>query len=159
MKILDEMMNKRAELQIAPLIDVVFLLLIYFMVTTMLVDREADLSFTLPAPSEEASDSEPIEVVIEIGEPLVDPSTSEPNPHSGEILLWGTPYGTEGGIEELITALGEQKSLAESSSAQFIVNIMPRNNAMHGRIVEVMGACAAVGAKNVSFSLDPTDEG
>ena len=29
MKLLDDMMNKKAELQIAPLIDVVFLLLIY----------------------------------------------------------------------------------------------------------------------------------
>ena len=46
--------NKRAgeaklELQIAPLIDVVFLLLIYFMVTASLVKKEADVEFLLPA--------------------------------------------------------------------------------------------------------------
>ena len=48
MKLLDDMMNKKAELQIAPLIDVVFLLLIYFMVTASLIKKEADLSF-MPA--------------------------------------------------------------------------------------------------------------
>ena len=40
MKLLDEMINKKAELQIAPLIDVVFLLLIYFMVTASLIKRK-----------------------------------------------------------------------------------------------------------------------
>ena len=37
---IDEMINKKAELQIAPLIDVVFLLLIYFMVTASLIKRK-----------------------------------------------------------------------------------------------------------------------
>ena len=37
------------ELQIAPLIDVVFLLLIYFMVTASLIKKEGDISFILPA--------------------------------------------------------------------------------------------------------------
>ena len=37
------------EIQIAPLIDVVFLLLIYFMVTTTLIKKEADIEAILPA--------------------------------------------------------------------------------------------------------------
>ena len=44
-KILKE---EKVELQIAPLIDVVFLLLIYFMVTSSLKKSEADLGITLP---------------------------------------------------------------------------------------------------------------
>ena len=39
----------KLELQIAPLIDVVFLLLIYFMVTAALIKKEGDISFMLPA--------------------------------------------------------------------------------------------------------------
>ncbi|WP_372809198.1 ExbD/TolR family protein, partial [Pontiella sp.] len=39
----------KLELQIAPLIDVVFLLLIYFMVTASLIKKEADIGFMLPA--------------------------------------------------------------------------------------------------------------
>jgi len=57
----------RVELQIAPLIDVVFLLLIYFMVTASLIKKEGDISFLLPAniPAEEMVEV-PIEVMIEI---------------------------------------------------------------------------------------------
>ena len=40
--------DAKMELQIAPLIDVVFLLLIYFMVTASLIKKEADISFILP---------------------------------------------------------------------------------------------------------------
>ena len=49
MKLLEDLMNKKTEMQITPLIDVVFLLLIYFMVTASLIKKEADLSFMLPA--------------------------------------------------------------------------------------------------------------
>ena len=63
MKLLDDLMNKKAELQIAPLIDVVFLLLIYFMVTASLVQQEADLSFMLPAITDP---SDPVVSPIEV---------------------------------------------------------------------------------------------
>ena len=81
MKLLDDMMNKKAELQIAPLIDVVFLLLIYFMVTASLIKKEADLSFMLPAKVDvpQALDI-PIEVLIEITE-------------LGDVLIEGMVFG------------------------------------------------------------------
>ena len=43
-KILDDV----DEVDLTPMIDVTFLLLIYFMVTTMLVQPESQLSFQLP---------------------------------------------------------------------------------------------------------------
>ena len=59
--------DEKVELQIAPLIDVVFLLLIYFMVTASLVKKEADISFMLPAKVDQSESIEmPIEVSIEI---------------------------------------------------------------------------------------------
>ena len=36
------------EFQMAPMIDIVFLLLIYFMVTTTIIKQEADLGMQLP---------------------------------------------------------------------------------------------------------------
>ena len=45
---LKDLMEERTELPIAPLIDVVFLLLIYFMVVASLRPQEADLGITLP---------------------------------------------------------------------------------------------------------------
>ncbi len=50
-------LKKRADEQggvpIAPMIDVVFLLLIYFMVASTLEQQEADLSFQLPGTVEQ----------------------------------------------------------------------------------------------------------
>ena len=57
----------KLELQIAPLIDVVFLLLIYFMVTASLIKKEGDISFVLPANvAQEEMVVVPVEVLIEI---------------------------------------------------------------------------------------------
>ena len=143
MKLLDDMMNKKAELQIAPLIDVVFLLLIYFMVTASLIKKEADLSFMLPAKVDvpQALDI-PIEVLIEITE-------------LGDVLIEGMVFGgSEKNLDDLIVQLISLKEAADASSSALIVNILPADQALHGRIINVMDACAAADVKNLSFSMN-----
>ncbi|MEC7274665.1 MAG: biopolymer transporter ExbD, partial [Verrucomicrobiota bacterium] len=49
----------KPQIPIAPLIDAVFLLLIYFMVTSSLERQEADISFELPGTVEQ---EEPLEI-------------------------------------------------------------------------------------------------
>ncbi len=141
MKLLDDLMNKKAELQIAPLIDVVFLLLIYFMVTASLIKKEADLSFLLPAKVETNEIvTLPIEVIIEVTD-------------SGDILMEGMQFGQDSqNLNDLIGQLLALKEAADSSGSEFIVNILPADRALHGRIVQVMDACAAAKVKNMSFS-------
>ncbi len=142
MKLLDELMNKKAELQIAPLIDVVFLLLIYFMVTASLVKKEADLSFMLPAKVESTDPiTLPIEVLIEVSE-------------LGDIVVDGMVFGQNSGdLNELIGQLVSLKEAADASKSELIVNILPNDKALHGRIINVMDACAAAEVKNMSFSM------
>ena len=142
MRLLDEMMNKKAELQIAPLIDVVFLLLIYFMVTASLIKKEADLSFMLPAKVETTDPiTLPIEVLIEISD-------------AGDILVDGMVFGRDSGdLDDLIGQLVSLKEAAESSNSELIVNILPDDKAVHGRIINVMDACAAAKVRNMSFSM------
>ena len=142
MKLLDELMNKKAELQIAPLIDVVFLLLIYFMVTSSMIKKEADLSFMLPVniPTTETIQL-PIEVLIEVTE-------------MGDILIEGMIFGhDQQNLDDLIGQLMSFKEAADSSGSELIVNILPADKAVHGRIVRVMDACAAANVKNMSFSM------
>jgi biopolymer transport protein ExbD len=141
MKLLDNMMNKKAELQIAPLIDVVFLLLIYFMVTASLVKKEADISFMLPAKVETTEVvTLPIEVVIEVSE-------------LGDILMEGMVFGRDSShLNDLIGQLVSLRAAADSSGSEFIVNILPDDKAVHGRIINVMDACTAAKVKNMSFS-------
>ncbi len=142
MKLLDDLMNKKAELQIAPLIDVVFLLLIYFMVTASLVKKEADLTFMLPA-KVETSDPVvlPIEMLIEVSE-------------VGDVSVDGVLYGQDGNLDDLITQLRSLKEAAAASKSDLIVNILPSDKALHGRIINVMDACAAAQVKNLSFSMN-----
>ncbi|HEY5653234.1 MAG TPA: biopolymer transporter ExbD [Pontiella sp.] len=142
MKLLDDLVNKKAELQIAPLIDVVFLLLIYFMVTASLIKKEADLSFMLPAKVDTSEPlSLPIEVLIEVTE-------------LGDILINGMVFGqNEDNLDDLIGNLLTLKEAADSSGSALIVNILPADKAVHGRIVRVMDACAAADVKNMSFSM------
>ncbi|VGO19164.1 ExbD/TolR family protein [Pontiella sulfatireligans] len=142
MKLLDDLMNTKAELQIAPLIDVVFLLLIYFMVTASLIKKEADLSFMLPAKVESSEPLQlPLEVLIEVSE-------------LGDIIIEGMIFDKdEGNLDELIGHLLSCKEAAESTQSDLIINIMPADKALHGRIINVMDACAAADVKNMSFSM------
>lgn len=142
MKLLEELTNKKAELQITPLIDVVFLLLIYFMVTASLIQKEADLSFMLPAKVDTADPIIlPIEVLIEVSE-------------EGEITIAGMIFGQgSNNLDDLIDQLIAFKEAADSSASDLIVNILPDDKALHGRIVKVMDACAAAQVKNMSFSM------
>jgi biopolymer transport protein ExbD len=142
MKLIEEMMNKKAELEIAPLIDVVFLLLIYFMVTASLIKKEADLSFMLPAKVDVPESLDlPIEVLIEVTE-------------LGDIVINGMVFGNEEQkLDDLIGQLLSLKEAADSSGSELIVNIMPADKAVHGRIIHVMDACAAADVKNMSFSM------
>lgn len=140
---LEELINKKAELQIAPLIDVVFLLLIYFMVTASLIRQEADLSFILPAKVDQIEPiAMPIEVLIEVDA-------------VGDVVIEGMVFGKdpEAELDDLILQLIMLREAAEASMSPFIVNIMPEDTALHWRIVQVMDACHAAEVKNVSFSM------
>jgi biopolymer transport protein ExbD len=129
----------KLELQIAPLIDVVFLLLIYFMVTATLIKKEGDISFKLPAVGQPTSVM-PVEVLIEI---TVD----------GAVLMDGIRYApTDRTLDHLVKALGGRKKLADSQNSPFYVNLLPNRDSLHERVIDVMDACAAAGVKNLSFS-------
>jgi biopolymer transport protein ExbD len=134
--------DDKVELQIAPLIDVVFLLLIYFMVTASLVKKEADISFMLPARVDQSESIEmPIEVAIEIAS-------------EGDVVVEGMIFPRDDhDLDTLITRLMEFREAAESSGSELIVNILPAEEVLHGRIVDVMSACAAAEVRNTSFSM------
>lgn len=135
--------DEKVELQIAPLIDVVFLLLIYFMVTTALVKKEADISFMLPAKVEQ---DEPIDLPIEV--------TIEIAP-AGDVMIEGVLFPrSDRELLSLATRLVEFQAAADSSGSELIVNISPEDEVPHFRIVDVMNACAIANVKNTSFTME-----
>lgn len=131
----------KLELQIAPLIDVVFLLLIYFMVTASLVKKEGDISFVLPAdvPPKEII-TVPVEVLIEIGA-------------DGSVFLEGMRFaGEDRMLNDLVQQIRGLKKIANSQRSPFFVNLLPDHDALHTRVINVMDACAAAKVDSLTFS-------
>lgn len=128
------------EIQIAPLIDVVFLLLIYFMVTTTLIKKEADIGFVLPANiAVEDMQDIPVEALIEI------------NPE-GIVEIEGMRFaGDDEALDDLILQLRGLKEIAVTQRAPFYVNLIPHKRALHSRIIDVMDACSAAGVDSLTF--------
>ena len=131
----------KLELQIAPLIDVVFLLLIYFMVAASLIKKEGDISFVLPVnvPQKEM-EKIPVEVLIEIDA-------------NGTVVLEGLQFPAEDErLDDLASQVLGLKQIAASQQSPFFVNILPHRDTLHNRVINVMDACAAAKVDSLTFS-------
>ena len=136
--------QSKPQIQIAPLIDAVFLLLIYFMVTSSLEKQEADISFELPGTVEQQEPLElPDEQVIEIHEngQIVVNEYNYDSPRSNRLIE----------LQAMLTRL-QESSLANKTVTQ--VTIAPDPKTRHSRIIKVMDAVAAAGIKGVNFSME-----
>ncbi|VGO14529.1 hypothetical protein PDESU_03092 [Pontiella desulfatans] len=133
--------DAKLELQVAPLIDVVFLLLIYFMVTASLIKKEADIGFMLPANiAVEDMQEIPVEVLIEI--------TAD-----GSVQVEGMRFSYDDRtLDDLVMQVAGLKQIALAQSSPFFVNVLPHQDALHRRIIDVMDACAAAGVNSLTFS-------
>lgn len=132
-----------AVFQIAPMIDVVFLLLIYFMVSATLQKQEADIAFELPATVEQDEPLDlPDEQIIEI-----DPS--------GQVIVNEYRYDAPDAsrLVELAAMLTRFKQASAAAKVDAMVTIAPADAVPHQIVVRVMDACAAAGIKNVNFAL------
>lgn len=133
--------DTKLELQIAPLIDVVFLLLIYFMVTAALIKKEGDISFMLPA------NIEPSQMIIIPVEALIEITAD------GAVMMDGMRFSSnDKNLSDLVSQLQGLRGIADSQRSPFYVNILPNQDSLHERVIDVMDACAAAGVKNLSFS-------
>ncbi len=128
---------------LTPMIDVVFLLLAFFMVTTDLT-QEADLGITLPA----------------IAEP--DPNATPPDEHiveiapSGEVRLNGAVMDNPVSVEmpQLVSTLSRLRGAAQGAGQRTAVTIVADPDSLHQRSIAVLNACAAANVKFVMFSQE-----
>ena len=138
-----ELLDETLELQIAPLIDCVFQLLIYFMVSASLHKTEADLSISLPGSVIQAQKiTMPDEQIVEIQS-------------NGTVLMNGKKYDndTSQDMPELIAMLNRYRLAAQATHNKALVTIQAADDVVQQRVVDVMNACAAADIKNVSFGL------
>lgn len=129
------------KLDVASLIDVVFLLLIYFIMTASLIKKEADIGFMLPANVAVADMQEiPVEVLIEITD-------------DGTVQVEGMRFNYDDrSLDDLVVQVAGLKEIAASQNSPFFVNVLPHADALHRRIIDVMDACAAAGVNSLTFS-------
>ena len=128
---------------IAPMIDVVFLLLIYFMVSSTLERQEADLSFQLPGTVEQTESLDlPDEQIIEI----------RPD---GQVVVNDYAYDSPAAprFEELASMLTRFRESCFANKVEAIVTLAAAGAASHAQIVKVMDACSIAGIEAVNFAI------
>ena len=143
MKIASGQMDE-PDMQIGPLIDMVFLLLIYFLTTASLARPEADLGIRLPGMVAQAQSLNlPDEQVIEVRA-------------TGHVALNGREYDRPDVQEltELTATLLRYRLSAEAARNEALITISADGDALHQRVIDVMNACAAARLTNVTFSME-----
>jgi biopolymer transport protein ExbD len=142
--VLKKRARPRPTVPIAPMIDVVFLLLIYFMVSATLQRQEADISFGLPGMVEQADPLDlPDEQIIEVRA-------------DGEIVVNEFSYGqaTSERLNDLIVMLTRFRQTGEANRSEASVTIAPEDSVPHQWVVRVMDACAAAGIDAIAFAAE-----
>ena len=130
MRIRDDGLEDEVALNLTSLIDVVFLLLVFFMVATTFLDPERQLDLDLPrAESGSEREAPPEELVLHVF-------------RDGRVALEGRDVDDE----QLRSALER----AARSAPETPVTIRGDARVEHARIVAVMDACALAGLSNLS---------
>jgi biopolymer transport protein ExbD len=130
------------DINVSSLIDMVFLLLSYFIVSASLVRSEADLGIRLPGMLAQAQTVDMAdEQIIEIRD-------------TGRVVLNGLEYDSPDSTElpQLVQVLTRYRLASEAARAEPMITLQPDEKARHQRVVDVMNACARAGIKNVTFA-------
>jgi biopolymer transport protein ExbD len=136
------------EMQIAPMADIGFLLLCFFIVSAKPPRHEADISMTLPGSvSDEVSVDLPEEVRISI----------RPD---GAVEVNEAILGQSGdqGLLALRDLLRRFREAADNNRTQSLVTLDVANQSTHQRIVDVLNVCAQAGIKGVTLNSDEEED-
>jgi biopolymer transport protein ExbD len=124
--------------QIAPMLDILFVLLLFFMVSSGAQKHEASLTTQLPGSGGPTS-SIPVQIGID---------------ETGQVSVSGAPIDapTDPTLPQLVDRL---KGIVAANATQPIV-VTPTRSTHHQRVVDVLNACAAAKVKNLAFGT-PSD--
>jgi len=117
------------ELNLTPLIDIVFLLLIFFMVSTTFIGA-ADIKVSLPSAKSNISAKQSSPIVVSIAK-------------DGGVF-----------IDKARVQLTELKSKLSGQSSSTLI-VRADQQARHGRVVEVMDLAREAGISKLAIAVDP----
>lgn len=130
------------EMQMGPMIDMVFLLLVFFMVSARPVKPETDIPLGLP------------------GQVAQDEAVEIPDEARIQIQADGTVILNEQALDrpdarampELVAVLDRFKKAADASRSKALVTVAPHDAVPHQRLVDVLNACAEAGITGVTLA-------
>ncbi len=131
-------------LDISSLIDVCFLLLIYFIVTSTIQPREQDLPMTMPSsqPSDERPDIEPMLISVSpSGAVLVN-----------KVQVDGGTTGRERVYSNLKSTLDEYSAMAKSSESKPIIQVFVNGDCPQQVVIDVLNCIRGAKIKTVTFT-------
>jgi biopolymer transport protein ExbD len=123
-------------LDISSLIDVSFLMLIYFLVTSAMTPREGDLSMELPTDSGKASaiQIDPLKIALD---------------RSGVISVGGQKMADD---RSLAVELDRYKQLTDATNKKAMVVVSADNEAKQQRFADLMNQLSRVGISTITLS-------
>ena len=122
-------------LQIAPMLDVMFVLLLFFMVMAGKQVKEAELGVQVPGASKAVSTAK-TPVTLRVSE-------------NGIVSFNDSPVDVRDD-EEMPKLRAKLKALIEVSPEQSVI-IRPKDGAHYQNVINILNACAAERVKNLTF--------
>jgi biopolymer transport protein ExbD len=118
--------------QIAPMLDILFVLLLFFMVSAGAQKHEASLTTQLPGGK--PGGQVPVQIGIDA---------------DGQVNVAGSPLDTpdDHALPQLVERL---RGVVEADKTQPVV-ITPTRSTRHQRVIDVLNACAAAKVANLAF--------
>ena len=118
--------------QIAPMLDILFVLLLFFMVSAGAQKHETNLTTQLPG-----------------GQPGGDVPVNVSIDSDGQVSVNSVPTDTPDN-HDLPETISRLKGIVAAHATQPVV-IIPTRSTRHQRVIDVLNACAAAEVKNLAF--------
>ena len=129
--------------QIAPMIDVVFVIMLFFMVMAGAVKVEHELKTTLPGNAETAKETEmPDEITIGVSE-------------NGTITINEDPVGqpNDKTLDNLYNEMVKMATAAKQSKTKLLITVQAEEAAKYERVINVLDVLARADISNVTFAV------
>lgn len=121
--------------QIAPMVDVVFVLMLFFMASAGMQMTERELNIALPAPTSRLG---PVTAIV------IDISAD------GQVIANNQSFGTVN--DKSLSAFRDWLKSTQAFGDKDPVFIRPHPATLHERLMDVLDACRAAGIEKVTFS-------
>ncbi len=136
--------NPDVGFQIAPMIDVVFVILVFFMSLAAQIRIEQILQTKLPGVSVAGTSTEFVdEQILQIDE-------------AGEVTLNDEAFDSVASrdLPQLTNTLGQLKASSDAAKSKLVVTLISHPDSPYFRTIDVLNALAVAGVTNVTFTAE-----